>query len=411
MTVNQVDAALELPVRETAAALLALPEDQWFDRKSVRVSPKDLGPPLTAFANAEGGTIVIGLHDGEVEGCRRHPEKINSFRQAAIDFTVPPARAAVSEVTCVNSHGQDDVLVVIRVDPGERVHEVKSGECYLRVGDETRKLSYAQRQELEFDKGQAQYDGLPCPGVTMSDLDELFLADYRRSVRASSDIGLMRARNLLTHGGQLTNAAYLLFGERPQDVFPQAHVRVIRFLSDERGTGARLALEEGTDRRIEGPIPRCVTEASAIVDELLPRRRHLTASGRFEAVPIVPRDAWLEGLVNAIIHRSYSMAGDHISVEIFPNRIEIESPGRFPGLPSPARPTQITRFARNPRVARVCADLRIGQELGEGIKRIFDEMRFADLPEPVYKQTSASVRLTLSGASSGRTSEATIRSG
>jgi ATP-dependent DNA helicase RecG len=57
----------------------------------------------------------------------------------------------------------------------------------------------------------------------------------------------------------------------------------------------------------------------------------------------------------------------------------------------------MTRFARNPRIARVCADLRIGQELGEGIKRIFDEMRFADLAEPVYKQTSASVRLILSG--------------
>jgi ATP-dependent DNA helicase RecG len=397
MAVNQVDAALALPVGETAAALLALPEDQWFDRKSFRILPKDLGPSLTAFANAEGGTIVIGLHDGQVEGCRRYPERINSFRQAAIDFTVPPARMAVSEVECVNSRGEDDLLLVLRVDPGERVHEVKTGECYLRVGDETRKLGYAQRQELEFDKGQAQYDGLPCPGVTMSDLDGLFLEDYRQSIRTASVSSLMQARNLLTRRGEITNAAYLLFGQRPQDVFPQAQVRVTRFLSTDRGTGARLALEEGTDRRAEGPIPRCVTDATAIIDELLPRRRHLTPSGRFEAASIVPRDAWLEGLVNAIIHRSYSMAGDYIRVDIFPDRIEIESPGRFPGLPSPARPTQITRFARNPRIARVCADLRIGQEAGEGIKRIFDEMRFAGLTEPLYKQTSASVRLTLSG--------------
>jgi ATP-dependent DNA helicase RecG len=397
MAVNQVDAALALPAGGTAAALLALPEDQWFDRKSVRILPKDLGPSLTAFANAEGGTIVIGLHDGQVEGCRRYPEKINSIRQAAIDFTVPPARMAVSEVECVNNRGEDDLLLVLRVAPGERVHEVRTGECYLRVGDETRKLGYAQRQELEFDKGQAQYDGLPCPGVTMRDLDELFLEDYRQSIRASSVTSLLLARNLLTRSGEITNAAYLLFGKHPQDVFPHAQVRVVRFLSTDRGTGARLALEEGTDRRAEGPIPRCVTDAAAIIDELLPHRRHLAASGRFEAAPIVPRDAWLEGLVNAIIHRSYSMAGDHIRVEIFPDRVEIESPGRFLGLPSPTRPSQITRFARNPRIARVCADLRIGQELGEGIKRIFDEMRFAGLAEPVYKQTRASVRLILSG--------------
>ena len=116
-----------------------------------------------------------------------------------------------------------------------------------------------------------------------------------------------------------------------------------------------------------------------------------------EVRTIVPRDAWLEGLINAIIHRSYGSAGDHIRVEIFPNRIEIESPGRFPGLPSLARPSQITRFARNPRIARICADLRIGQELGEGIKRIFDEMKFGGLAEPIYKQTSTSVRLILPG--------------
>jgi ATP-dependent DNA helicase RecG len=397
MAVNQLDAALALPAAETGAALLALPEDQWFDRKSVRILPKDLGPALTAFANAEGGTIVIGLHDGQIEGCRRYPEKINSLRQSAIDFTVPPTRMTVTEVACVNSRGDDDVLFAIRVDQSERVHEIRTGECFLRVGDETRKLSYPQRQELEFDKVQTQYDGLACAGVAMSDLDGRFVEDYREIVGASSASGLMRARNLLTRNDEISNAAYLLFGAQPQDVFPEAYVRVIRFLGTERGTGARFAAEEGADVRVEGPIPRCVTDATDAIERLLPRRRHLTKSGRFEATPIVPYHAWLEGLVNAMIHRSYSMAGDHIRVEIYTDRIEIESPGRFPGLPSPARPSQMTRFARNPRIARVCADMRIGEELGEGIKRIFDEMRFAGLAEPVYKQTNASVRLILSG--------------
>ena len=91
------------------------------------------------------------------------------------------------------------------------------------------------------------------------------------------------------------------------------------------------------------------------------------------------------------------MAGDHIRVEIFPNRIEIESPGRFPALPNPGKPSQFNRLARNPRIARACADFRIGQELGEGIKRIFDEMRFAGRAEPVYQETTTSVRLILSG--------------
>lgn len=89
------------------------------------------------------------------------------------------------------------------------------------------------------------------------------------------------------------------------------------------------------------------------------------------------------------------MAGDHVRVEVFPNRLEISSPGRFPGLVDPAKPLDISRYARNPRLARVCSDLGIAQELGEGIRRIFSEMRARGLSDPLYTQTAASVRLTL----------------
>ena len=395
MTANAVDAALSSPPDEVGAKLLALREDQWFERKSARTSAKELAPALVAFANAEGGTLVIGLWNGRVEGFRRHEGKVNDIRQAAIDFTAPPVRQAISAVPCINDHGEDDYVLVIQVEPGERVHELSNGDCYLRVGDETRKLSYHQRQELEFDKGQSQYDGYPCPNATLADLDAEVLESYRESIGSSDTEKVLRARSLLTRSGEITNAAYLLFGVYPQDIFPQAYVRVIRFLSSERGTGARLGLEEGADIRVEGPIPKAIDEASEAIDDLLPRRRQLVETGRFESRPIVPRDAWLEGLVNAVIHRSYSLAGDHIRVEIYPDRIEIESPGRFPGLANPNKPLQISRFARNPRIARVCADLRIGQELGEGIKRIFEEMRRVGLTDPIYKQTGGSVRLVL----------------
>ena len=100
--------------------------------------------------------------------------------------------------------------------------------------------------------------------------------------------------------------------------------------------------------------------------------------------------------MNAVIHRSYNISGDHIRVDIFDDRVEIESPGRFPGLVDPRDPERITRFARNPRIARVCADLRFGQELGEGIRRMFEEMNLAGLADPGYAQTAGSVLLTLS---------------
>lgn len=396
MTANEVGAALALPRDEVGAALLALREDQWFDRKGAQIEAKALGPPLVAFANAEGGVVLVGLSNGKVQGLNKVAPKINQYRQAPFDFTNPPVRASFEQIPCINDEGESDEVLVIRIDPAERVHELKNGDCYLRIGDETRKLTFAQRQELEFDKGQSQFDGHAAPDVNMGDLDARALTDYKRAIGATSDItNLLRARSLLTLTSEITNAGILLFGKNPQSIFPQAHVRVLRFLSNERGTGARLGLEEGSDIRIEGSIPRVIEDASVEIERLVPKRRALNESGRFEAVPIVPRDAWLEGLVNAVIHRSYSLAGDHIRVEIYPNRLEIESPGRFPGLANPSKPLEISRFARNPRIARVCADLRIGQELGEGIKRIFEEMRRVGLTDPIYKQSAGSVKLTL----------------
>lgn len=398
MTANEVDAALAARREEVGARLLRVKEDQWFERKSARIAPKDLASTLIAFANAEGGTIVIGLHGGVVEGFRDHSSKLNDFRQAPIDFTAPPVRSTFTQTACVNSRGEVDTLLVIQVDPSERTHETQAGDCYLRVGDESRKLNYAARRELEFDKGQSQYDGLPVPSenITVDTLNQTLLKQYRDATSSSSSYRkLLTARSLLTRDGKVTNAGYLLFGDHPQDIFPQAHIRVLRFLTVTRGTGARLGLDDESDRRVEAPIPYAIQQAADIIDLLVPRRRSLSEAGLFEGRPIVPRDAWLEGLVNAVIHRSYSLGGDHIRVEIYPNRIEVESPGRFPGLANPSNPLEISRFARNPRIARVCADLRIGQELGEGIKRMFDEMRRVGLSDPVYSQTSGSVKVVL----------------
>ena len=88
-------------------------------------------------------------------------------------------------------------------------------------------------------------------------------------------------------------------------------------------------MQEGADVRIEGPIPTAIQQAAQVISRLIPQRRALADSGLFEAQPIVPRDAWLEGVVNAVIHRSYSLAGDHIRVEIYPDRVQIVLPQDF----------------------------------------------------------------------------------
>lgn len=388
---GDVDRMLALPPNEAAEHLVSLPEDQWFERKAGRISARDLAVPLVAMANAEGGYVAVGIHDGAIDGVSA--SHLNALRQTAQDFTTPVVRCAATELPAADGR----VVLVLRVDPGEHVHETTKGDVYLRVGDESRKLGYAQRRELEYDRGSAPFDGTVVEaGVADLNMDQV--TAYQKAIGSQTPEGMMAARDLLTRDGRLTVAGWLLFANRPQTLFPSAVVRVLRYADVNRGTGAGMTLYEGGDIRCEGSIPDQITKAADVIEAWVPKVQALAPSGRFEARPIIPRDVWLEGLVNAVLHRSYSMSGDHVRVEIFPNRIEIENPGRFPGLADPSKPLSISRYARNPRIVRVCSDLGIARELGEGIKRIFAEMRSLGLTDPIYSQASGSVRLVLSSA-------------
>ncbi len=380
------------PVEHMGPALLALPESQWFERKSNRIAPRDLANALIGFANADGGLLMVGFHDGTVEGASQTPGRLDAQMQANIDFCHPPVPARHRSVECIDSNGDPNDLLVFEIDSSDVVHVNQKDEVFLRVGDENRRLGFTQRQELLYDKGQASYEARRVEGAGFDLLDSALLAEYATAIKAPDSERMLRARGLSAEA-ELTIAGCLLFAEAPQAFFPEAFVRVLRYRGQERGSGARQQLLE--DIRIEGPIPRQLLSAREEVARLQPIRRALRSSGRFGDVPLVPEDAWLEGIVNAVVHRSYSMVGDHIRVEIFDDRIEVSSPGRFPGLVDLVDPLQTTRFARNPRIARVCADLNFGQELGEGIRRIFEEMRHAGLTDPVYRQTSGSVELTL----------------
>lgn len=368
-------------------------EDQWFDRKSARIHPKDLAESLVAFANAEGGCVVIGLSDGTPSDAGADPKAVNAWRQSGIDFVQPPVRTTVNLLDWEDEQGRRGQFVVVDIPVSDVVHATRKDDVFLRVGDENRKLSFLQRRELVFDKGQAMYDGTTSSEWDPSAIDAQAVDDYVAQVGASGSARLLAARRLCLPDGRPTVAGMLLFGREPERFFPSAYLRIIRYRGSERGSGARLQVLH--DQRVEGRIPEQIRQAVVLMADLVPTRQALKPDGLFGAVGLVPRDAWLEGIVNAAIHRSYSNFGDHTRVEVFDDRIEIESPGRFPGVVDLTDPLSVTRFARNPHIARVCAELGLGREFGEGIRRMFDEMRLAGLADPVYRQTAGSVVLTL----------------
>lgn len=373
-------------------------EDQWFDRKSVRIDPAALANVLVGFANADGGTIVIGVeNDGTVSGVDAYPERVNELRQAAMKFTAPPVRHTVDLVACTSGSGASDHVLVLEVHPSDQLHRTHRDEIYRRVGDETRRLGDEDTRELAFDKGERPFDGMPVPDVSLSDLDRAALLAFATRIGVEDDIErALQVRGLVTsrHGEQvLTWGSVLVFGRSPQAILPGAHIRILRYdgLQALPGTRGNLVF----DRRVEGTLPDQISEAREIMSHQIRQITRLDErTGRFVTIPELPEFAWLEAIVNAVTHRSYSRQGDHVRVILFDDRLEVESPGRLPG---PVRIDNIrrTRYSRNPRISRTLADLGVVQELNEGMKRLFEEMTRAGLPEPLLRQTDAGFVVTL----------------
>src|SRR5690348_11626241 len=220
---RDVGKALESAPQDLSPALAAIPEDQWFDRKSFRVSPRELANLEAGFANADGGIIVVGIHDGTLEGTDSSVAHRNELCQAHIQYCQPPVPTTSRLVECRRSDGQADQLLVLEISPGQTVYANVKDEVFLRIGDENRRLTYAQRQELLYDRGHGSYEGRVVDSATAEDLDDNLLIGYANALGHPDPDRLMRARGL-ADGPNLTIAGVLLFAEHPQRFVPESFI-------------------------------------------------------------------------------------------------------------------------------------------------------------------------------------------
>ena len=380
---------------EATERLLAEPEGQWFDRKSARIAPRELAETLVAMANAEGGLIVLGLSGGVCEGVDDRPAAQNDWRQAGVDFTTPPVRYTVELLPAVNRRGETDHLFIIQMPPSRQVHSTSRDVALLRIGDENRRLSFEQRIELHYDRSDSTFEATPAKVSGEADVDQEAIAQYARQVGHSDPQRLLQARELVDADGRLCVAGQLLFGTFPQWANPSGYVRVLKYAGTERRYGTEQNLV--SDVRCEGTLPEQIDAARAAIDEAIPKRRSLGPDGRFGWFGIVPEEVWLEAVVNAVLHRSYSVFGDHTRVTVFDDRVEVSSPGQFPGIITLGDLLDVRRFARNPRIARVMTELSYGQELGEGLRRMVTIMESSGRQRPVVQQSVGVTLVTLLG--------------
>lgn len=382
--------------------ILTADENKWFDRKSAKLRVADIAPIISAFANAEGGTIVIGVDEKQrfIEGVDSvGAQKVNEFVLSPKDCCKPMPEYKEEFLDVKNVKGEKDRLLLLHIFSNpDQVIRTNNDSTYLRIGDRTKELKGEDLRNLEYSKGLRHYEDECSFDATIEDLDADLLDTYREKLQAS-DIPywqILKSRGFVKKKNDqecLTNGAVLLFARDIQRFYPNSRVRFIRYDGTSAKTGTQMNIVR--DYNIELPLLRILEKTREFIGLQLREFIALNPqTGRFQVVPEYPEFAWTEGIVNAVAHREYSMSGSYIRVSMFDDRLEIESPGKLPSMVTVDNIKE-TRYSRNPRIARVLTEFGWVRELNEGVKRIYADMEKFFLDDPEYSEPGASVRLVL----------------
>ena len=221
-------------------------ENQFFERKSAKKDIRELANNIAGFANASGGTLVIGISDdGKLEGFEEFPEKYNKFLKITSgDYlkTIPKYENEILNI--INYKGNKDKLLLIHISPSINtlIRNVKD-EVYLRQGDSTNKLSSEQVKIIESDRHEISYEEQLNVRSSVEDIDIQMVETYKKAIGADEQdlLDILRARRFLikddiTKKEYLTNAGTLLFAKDPSLFFPTARIRIIKFEGKEMQT-------------------------------------------------------------------------------------------------------------------------------------------------------------------------------
>lgn len=360
---------------------------------------------LSAFSNTpDGGVLVFGADShGKPTGCNNlsdeHANRIEHNHTNLCPESRPEFRRIPSTVD-----GKPDFCIAVYIPYIGRLIETNKQEAWIRYGDSIHKMSDEEKQDFRSTRQELTFELARAPYVYPEEFDDGIVQDFcdgfrsreRRENWTNTDI--LKDRYLLTEDQGVmnpNNALALLAAKSPRKSIPGCRVRVQRFGDNVEGSGNSYTPLR--DRFFEGNVVEIIRSAAQELDELVYDVTWLNKDGKFETTPEYPRWAWFEALVNACVHRSYSFAGTEITVKLFPNRMEIESPG---GFVPPVNETNLylTRAARNHHFMDAMRYLGYVQMAREGTRRIRESMANYSLPDPIFKQEALHgvvVRVTL----------------
>jgi ATP-dependent DNA helicase RecG len=421
-------------------ALLAGGEGPQLAFARERARRDDLAETLVAFANGQGGALVMGLSGharARVEGLSDPATARDLLIEAALACTPPLVLPLPRELSLGEAR-----LLVARVPAGLAQVYALHGKYLRREGATNQPLAPDALRRLLLERGEVSWERAASAGATLDELDPARIAAYARRVGPAAEedpLGLLYARGCLLNierGTQSvdeaapsallldasapdqavpepssvealrpdlsgrstlyalrstftpTNAGMLLFARRVEARYPQAEITLVRY----RGRDMADIFER---EDVHDTLPEAVRRAERWLGEHMRKGSRMVGLERQDWTQFPP-GAVREALVNAVAHRDYSVRGEGIRVSLFSDRLEVYSPGRLPGHVTLQNIVE-ERYSRNESLVQVLADYGLIERLGYGIDRMLRQMAAAGLPPPSFRETAAGFLVTLTG--------------
>lgn len=365
--------------------------------------PTSVLKSVSAFANWEGGLVILGLAEPDFEPTGVDASGLASaLASMCADRLEPPVRP---EVEICDVEGIPVVVAAVGELGSDRKPCIVTSPdhlagAYVRTHDSDRLLTGYEHHALLAAKGQPAEDESPMVGAGDEDLDPALVDLLIRRVRATrgpafkeaSDTRILRLLGVVAgeRGDTPTLSGMLAVGTYPQQFAPRLNLTFVAFATE---TGEPLA--DGTryldSRQIDGPIPEMLELAADALRRNMRRRAVVVGLGREDHWDY-PLEAVREVVVNALMHRDYhsSVRGQPVVMALYPDRLEIKSPGGLYGaLNAESLMTEPVTAARNARLAKLLQDVStptnnrtVCENVGTGLVSVAKYLRDAGLEPP-----------------------------
>jgi len=371
--------------------ILSIIESHFLDAKSKMIKPGKLTKTISAFANADGGEIYIGISEIESVGISKMVwegfadiEDANGHLQV---FEELFPLGQYFNYTFLSESDSPGIILRVEVLRSKDIIIASDGIPYIRRGAQSLPVNSDEKmQRLRFDKGITSFEietlETEIERITESDITKQYLPPIAPMQEPSKWF----RKQVLSRGDKPTVSGVLLFDDIPQAILPKrCGIKILRYKTSEAQRDS-LAFDPLT---IEGCIYEQIRDAVRKTIEIVESIEVLGPQG-FSKVeyPVVTLH---EIITNAVLHRDYSIPTD-IQIRIFDNRIEIESPGKLPGHITEHNILE-EQFARNGTIVRIINKFPEppNKDVGEGLDSAFEAMVNLRLKEPIIKENPNSV--------------------